>query len=103
MNSLTSSLRRSISRRDFLGTAALVGGGLLLGSRASAQAQDQRRVLANDPDQALIAITLDMEMSRNFPVWENTHWDYEKGNLNEPTKRYCLDAARRVKAQGGVI
>ncbi|MEQ1853038.1 MAG: polysaccharide deacetylase family protein, partial [Chthoniobacteraceae bacterium] len=52
---------------------------------------------------ALIAITFDLEMSRNFPRWEDTGWDYEKGNLNEETKRYALGAARRVKASGGVI
>jgi peptidoglycan/xylan/chitin deacetylase (PgdA/CDA1 family) len=50
-----------------------------------------------------VAITLDLEMSRNFPTWEQTHWDYEKGNLNPETKRYALEAARRVKARGGVI
>jgi peptidoglycan/xylan/chitin deacetylase (PgdA/CDA1 family) len=52
---------------------------------------------------AQIAITLDLEMSRNFPNWEDTHWDYEKGNLDSATKRYALEAARRVKARGGVI
>ena len=52
---------------------------------------------------ALIAITLDLEMSRNFPTWDQTHWDYEKGNLDAPTKRYAVEAARRVKARGGVI
>jgi hypothetical protein len=54
-------------------------------------------------DRALIAITLDLEMSRNFPVWTDTHWDFEKGNLNEETKRYTVEACRRVKAQGGVV
>jgi hypothetical protein len=54
-------------------------------------------------DKALIAITLDLEMSRNFPTWETTHWDYEKGNLNEETKAYAVEAARRVKARGGQI
>jgi peptidoglycan/xylan/chitin deacetylase (PgdA/CDA1 family) len=53
--------------------------------------------------QALIAITLDLEMSRNFPTWDQTHWDYEKGNLDAATKRYAVEAARRVKARGGVI
>jgi peptidoglycan/xylan/chitin deacetylase (PgdA/CDA1 family) len=52
---------------------------------------------------ALIAITLDLEMSRNFPRWEDTHWDYEKGNLDEPTKRYTVEACRRVKERGGVV
>jgi hypothetical protein len=54
-------------------------------------------------DKALVAITLDLEMSRNFPTWEQTHWDYAKGNLDDPTKRYATEAARRVKANGGVI
>lgn len=55
------------------------------------------------PGAARIAITLDLEMSRNFPVWDATHWDYEKGNLNDETKLYSLEAARRVKAAGGVL
>jgi peptidoglycan/xylan/chitin deacetylase (PgdA/CDA1 family) len=42
-------------------------------------------------------------MSRNFPVWEEMRWDYEKGNLNEETKRYTVEACRRVKAHGGVL
>ncbi|MBL9213479.1 MAG: polysaccharide deacetylase family protein [Opitutaceae bacterium] len=90
-----------LSRRGFLAASALAGGGLFL--RSHGRAQEARRDLAADPDRALIAITLDMEMSRNFPQWENTHWDYEKGNLNDVTKRYCVDAAQRVKARGGVI
>jgi peptidoglycan/xylan/chitin deacetylase (PgdA/CDA1 family) len=58
---------------------------------------------ATSPRQARIAITLDLEMSRNFPRWEDTGWDYEKGNLNAETKRYTVEAARRVKARGGRI
>lgn len=52
---------------------------------------------------ALIAISFDLEMARNFPRWEDTHWDYEKGNLNDETKRYATEAARRVRNRGGVI
>ena len=52
---------------------------------------------------ARIAITLDLEMSRNFPTWETMHWDFEKGNLDEPTKRYAKEAAQRVRRRGGVI
>ena len=52
---------------------------------------------------ALISVTLDLEMSRNFPRWEDTEWDYAKGLLNEETKQYSLEAGRRVKAHGGVI
>jgi hypothetical protein len=66
-----------------------------------------RPALARDedaePGKALLAITLDLEMSRNFPRWEDTHWDYEKGNLDEPTKRYAVEACKRVKAAGGVL
>jgi peptidoglycan/xylan/chitin deacetylase (PgdA/CDA1 family) len=51
----------------------------------------------------LVSITLDLEMSRNFPTREETEWDYEKGNLNGPTKKYAVEAARRVKDRGGVI
>ena len=54
-------------------------------------------------DKAQIAITLDLEMARNFPRWEDTHWDYEKGNLNDAAKRYTLEACDRVKQRGGVI
>lgn len=52
---------------------------------------------------ALIAITLDLEMSRHYPSWDDMHWDYEKGNLDDATKRYAVEAARRVKAKGGKI
>lgn len=52
---------------------------------------------------AQIAITLDLEMSRNFPRREDLHWDYEKGNLNDATKKYAVDAGQRVKARGGRI
>lgn len=85
--------RQSLSRRTFLaGSAAATLG--LSGLRASA---------GKKPKKAQVAITLDFEMSRNFPTWKTTHWDYEKGNLNEPTKKYAVEACRRVKARGGVI
>ncbi len=80
-----------ISRRRFLGTTALATGALATGVRAQTQKK------------ALIAISLDLEMARNFPKWEDTHWDYEKGNLNDEAKRYAVEASRRVKAHGGVI
>src|SRR5215510_9476240 len=54
-------------------------------------------------DKARIAITFDLEMSRNFPTWETTHWDYEKGNLDADTKAYAVEAAKRVKERGGVM
>jgi len=90
---------RAPSRREFFRTVSLAGAAVGLGgARALSQ-------IASPPprDKALIAITLDLEMARNFPRWEDTHWDYEKGNLNAEAKRYSLEAARRVKAHGGVI
>jgi peptidoglycan/xylan/chitin deacetylase (PgdA/CDA1 family) len=87
------------NRRDFLRTVSMAGVAAGFGS-VNALAQSTS---APKRDQALIAITLDLEMARNFPKWEDTHWDYEKGNLNEEAKRYAVEAARRVKACGGVI
>ncbi len=52
-------------------------------------------------DKALVAITLDLEMSRHFPTWDQMHWDYTKGNLDNDSKQYSVEAARRVKAHGG--
>ncbi len=52
---------------------------------------------------ALIAITLDLEMSRHYPRWEDTHWDYEKGALDQATKDYAVEAARRVREAGGRV
>jgi peptidoglycan/xylan/chitin deacetylase (PgdA/CDA1 family) len=81
------------TRRQFLATA-------VAGSGIAKAASDRK---AAESDRALIAVTLDLEMSRNFPDWNDTHWDYEKGNLNTETKRYAVEAGRRVKAAGGVI
>lgn len=40
-------------------------------------------------------------MSRNFPKWETTHWDFEKGNLDEASKRYSVGVAQRVASARG--
>lgn len=89
-----------LSRRRVLAGAA--AGALSGAAPAKAAAPD----LARDDalrGRALIAITLDLEMSRNFPHWDDTHWDYEKGNLNAEAKAYTTEACRRVKARGGVV
>jgi peptidoglycan/xylan/chitin deacetylase (PgdA/CDA1 family) len=77
------------TRRTFLAGAAAV--------TAAAFAQP------TEPRQAMVAVSLDLEMARNFPTWEQTNWDYEKGNLNDQTKAYAVEAARRVKAAGGIV
>ena len=78
------------SRRGFLGGAA-----------ALAAAAGAAR--ANPAGPARVAITLDLEMARNFPRWEDTHWDWEKGNLDAATKAWAVAAAERVAARGGRI
>lgn len=78
-----------LNRRDFLIGSA----GMLLAPK----------VIAAQSKRAQIAITFDLEMSRNFPQWDDTHWDFEKGNLNEATKKYAVDAGQRVKKRGGRI
>ncbi len=55
------------------------------------------------PSKARIAITLDLEMSAQYPKREQTEWNYEKGNLDDATKRYSVEAAKLVKELGGVI
>ena len=93
-----------VSRRRLLAGSLGVGAGLLLWGRSpSREPRDGPAPVPAPRDRALIAITLDLEMSRNFPTWDRTHWDYEKGNLNDETKRYTVEACRRVRARGGVI
>lgn len=87
-----------LTRRDWLAAAGSIAAAAAL--PGPIQGAERR---AGERGPAQIAITLDLEMSRNFPEWEMTHWDYEKGNLNDETKRYSVEAARRVKAAGGVL
>jgi peptidoglycan/xylan/chitin deacetylase (PgdA/CDA1 family) len=89
-------VNRTASRREFL-QATVAAAGLACAPRSFGAPTDS----ANDTAQ--IAITLDLEMARNFPNWTDTRWDYEKGNLNEPAKQYAVEACRRVKARGGRI
>src|SRR5437867_13244278 len=86
-----------LNRRNFLTGMAAVTAGLA--------ARRQIRAAPQPPGskKAQIAITLDLEMARNFPRWEDTHWDYEKGNLNQAAKDYAVAACQRVKKRGGVI
>jgi hypothetical protein len=93
------SLRGKWSRRNFLAASTLAG--ISLGTGALPAVEPA--VGSRKNQQALIAITLDLEMARNFPRWEDSHWDYEKGNLNVEAKRYAVEAAQRVKAHGGSI
>src|SRR5262249_48010933 len=89
--------KHSSTRREFLQKSIATASGLACGAGALAAPA------APSSETAQVAITLDLEMSRNFPNWNDTHWDYEKGNLDEPAKKYTVDACRRVKSRGGRI
>jgi hypothetical protein len=86
----------SVTRRRFLAGTFTAGTGYLLAKTPGLEKHA-------DVNKALVAVTLDLEMSRNFPKWDDTHWDYEKGNLNDESKKYTVEACRRVKAAGGVV
>jgi hypothetical protein len=88
-------MNSTFSRREFLAASAA---GTTLAQAANADQPAPNPT----PNRALVAITLDLEMSRNFPAWETTHWDYEKGNLNDETKRWAVEACRRVRHAGGL-
>ena len=92
----------AILRRAWLqqtaGLAAMLGL-----SRAAAFAAEPDAGNSGSNKKALIAITLDLEMSAQYPTKDQVHWNYEKGNLNDETKRYAVEAARRVKKAGGTL
>jgi peptidoglycan/xylan/chitin deacetylase (PgdA/CDA1 family) len=90
-----------ISRRDFLAAGAATGASLAATQSSVAAGPPEKP--AAKPDKAFIAITFDLEMARNFPNWEDTEWDYIKGNLDDHAKKYSVEAARRVKKNGGRI
>ena len=83
-----------IDRREFLSRG-------IAASAVSALASPVRG--CGEDRVARIAITLDLEMSRHYPKRGMTEWDYQKGNLDEPTKRYAVEAGRIVRSYGGVI
>ena len=84
----------SVTRREWL-RATAVGTLGLIGSKLFAAPAK--------PSKARIAITLDLEMSAQYPTRERTEWNFEKGNLDDATKRYSVEAAKLVKELGGVI
>jgi peptidoglycan/xylan/chitin deacetylase (PgdA/CDA1 family) len=88
-------------RRDFLrwGGVAAVGGMVGLTRTSGLQAADSPATALP----AQIAITLDLEMSAQYPRRDMVEWNYEKGNLDAATKQYALEAAKIVHQAGGVI
>jgi peptidoglycan/xylan/chitin deacetylase (PgdA/CDA1 family) len=83
----------ALSRRRFLACSV-----------AACAASRLPRAFAAEPKRtARIAITLDLEMSRHYPKRGMLEWDYQKGNLDGPTKEYAVKAAKIVKEHGGVL
>src|SRR5262245_42875749 len=76
-----------LNRRAFVGLSTCL---LLNRMRWSSAAEPIAR------ERAQIAITMDLEMSREYPRRGMQEWDYEKGNLDEPTKKYAVEVARLV-------
>jgi peptidoglycan/xylan/chitin deacetylase (PgdA/CDA1 family) len=93
-----------VSRRQAL--AGLGAAAATLAARPTAPGVDPHNPQstegpAADHDKALITITFDLEMSMHYPTWDQIEWNYEKGLLDEASKKYAVEAARRVKAAGG--
>src|SRR5437870_794882 len=91
-NSATSG---SLSRRELLGGSVAAALGVPW--------EFLRHAGKTPPQRALIAITLDLEMSAQYPRRDITEWNYEKGNLDEATKKYAVAAARVANERGGRI
>lgn len=81
-----------LSRRGFLAAAAS-------GTAAALAGEPEAR----PHDQALIAVTLDLEMSAEYPKRGMTEWNYRKGDLDAATKQYAMEAAEIAKDRGGPI
>ena len=90
----------TIPRRRWLQSASAFG---LSGLEFHGLGANLRAAMSSANAKAQIVITLDLEMSRNFPRREDLHWDYEKGNLDDAAKKYAVEAGKRVKARGGCI
>src|SRR5215218_1150547 len=83
----------SITRRRFLSASA--AGVFATAAGYSTFAAQKRK--------ALIAITLDLEMSAEYPQRGMTEWNYRKGELDADTKKYAVGAAKTAKDRGGLI
>ncbi|WP_417376024.1 polysaccharide deacetylase family protein [Gimesia maris] len=85
----------SHSRRSFLSSTIAATLGIPTFHLTASESQDIPK--------AQIAITFDLEMSRQYPKREMTEWDFQKGNLNPETKTYSLKAAEIASGLNGTI
>ncbi|WP_299467389.1 polysaccharide deacetylase family protein [uncultured Gimesia sp.] len=84
-----------LSRRSFMAALTASTLGIRTPFARSADHPSQKK--------AQIAITFDLEMSRQYPQRKILEWDFQKGNLNQETKDYSLKAAEIAKESGGTI
>lgn len=91
---LSSTPTSQLSRRRFLAGSAALATAATCGWMSRA---------AETPPPALISITLDLEMSAEYPRRGMTEWNYRKGDLDDATKQYSLQAGELVKKYGGVL
>jgi peptidoglycan/xylan/chitin deacetylase (PgdA/CDA1 family) len=82
------------TRRQFLAGSVAVAAAATCGWMSGAE--DKTRP-------ALIAVSLDLEMSAEYPRRGMTEWNYRKGDLDDATKQYSLQAGELVKKYGGVL
>ena len=61
----------------------------------------RQAVGAQPAKKAQIAITYDLEMSRNYPMRKNIEWDYRKGDLDEATKKYYVEKVKEYNRLEG--
>lgn len=83
------------TRRGFLAATASAAAGGIVAAAGAAPSEEKRK--------ALIAITLDLEMSAEYPKRGMTEWNYRKGDLDAETKRYAVEAAAVVRSRGGRV
>jgi len=83
----------NVTRRRFF--TACAAGGIATAAGFTTIAEPRKK--------ALIAITLDLEMSAEYPKRGMTEWNYRKGDLDADTKQYAVDGARTAKDLGGLI
>ncbi len=82
------------TRRQFLAGSAALAASAACGRFS--RADDKEKV-------AQICVTLDLEMSAEYPKRGMTEWNFRKGDLDDATKKYSLKAAELVKSYGGVL
>ena len=86
-------MSKQLSRRRFISAAA--AGGIAAAAGFSTFNAPKKK--------ALVAISLDLEMSAEYPKRGMTEWNYRKGDLDADTKKYAIGAAKVAKERGGMI